>query len=47
MNANSFWQAFLQTGDPDIYLLYNWAKKMEDVHVFDDSGVGAAGNDLQ
>lgn len=47
MNANAFWQMFLDTGAPEMYLLYNKARKMEDVHVSDDSRPCPAGNGLQ
>lgn len=47
MNAQNFWQMFLDTGSPEIYLLYSRAKKMEDLHVLDDQGLGFAGNELQ
>lgn len=47
MNAQEYWQFFLETGAPEIYLLYNNARKMENTHVFDDSGPGASGHGLQ
>lgn len=47
MNANNFWQVFLDTGSPEIYLLYSKAKKMEDLHVLDDQGLDPAGYKLQ
>ena len=47
MNAQGLWQLFLDTGAPEYYLLYNKAKMMEETHVFDDPGPGAAGNGLQ
>lgn len=47
MNAHSFWQLFLETGAPEMYLLYNKARKMEEIHVFDDSGLGSSGDSLQ
>lgn len=43
MNAADYWQMFLETGAPELYLLYNNAKKMENTHVFDGSGTGSAG----
>ena len=46
MNAGGYWQLFLETGAPEMYLLYNEAKKLEDIHVFDDPGSGAAGHSL-
>lgn len=47
MNAQSYWQLFIETGAPEMYLLYNKARKAEDTHVFDHSGTGASGNSLQ
>ena len=46
MNSQNFWQMFLETGAPELYLLYNKAKKMEDIHVFNDSGIGVTGHKL-
>ena len=47
MNAQDYWQMFLDTGAPEIYLLYNNARKMENSHVLDDSRPGASGHSLQ
>ena len=47
MNAQNYWQIFLETGAPEMYLLYNQARKMEEGHVLDDPGAGAAGHSLQ
>lgn len=47
MNSQFCWQLFLDTGAPEAYLLYNKAKKMEDMHVPDDQGTGIACNLLQ
>ena len=47
MQSHDYWQIFLETGAPELYLLYNSAKKMESTHVFDDQRPGSAGNELQ
>lgn len=47
MNAENFWQLFLETGAPEVYMLYNKARRMENSHVFDDSGIGPSGHRLQ
>ena len=47
MNAQQLWQTFLETGSPEVYLLYNQAKRVEQNHVFDSSGAGPAGHSLQ
>ena len=47
MNAQNFWQLFLETGAPELYMMYHQAKRMESSHVPDDPGTGAAGHGLQ
>ena len=47
MNAQDFWNIFLETGAPEVYLLYTKALKMEEKHVFDDTGIGSSGHGLQ
>lgn len=38
MNAEDYWNVFLETGAPEAYLLYSAAAKTEGKHVSDDSG---------
>ena len=47
MNAASYWDLFLDTGAPEMYLLYQKALKMEENHVPDDSGHCSSGHGLQ
>ena len=47
MDAQNLWQMFLETGAPELYLLYNKARKLEELHVLDNTGTGASGHDLQ
>ena len=47
MNAAEYWKIFMETGAPEAYVMYNQAKRMENTHVFDDQGFGAAGHGLQ
>lgn len=47
MNALAYWNMFLETGAPEMYLMYKQAQKMEDTDVFDRSWAGASGNGLQ
>lgn len=47
MNAPELWQLFLETGAPEIYMLYTKASKTEGIHVPDNTGSGAAGDGLQ
>ena len=47
MKSENFWQVFLDTGSPEMYLLYSKAKKMEGLHVLDDQGFDFEGHKLQ
>lgn len=47
MNAAQLWQTFLETGSPEVYLLYNQARRIDEIHVLDSSRSGASGNGLQ
>ena len=47
MTSQDYWQMFMETGAPELYLLYNNARKMENTHVSDNSGLGAEGHGLQ
>ena len=47
MNSQEYWKAFLDSGIPEYYLLYNKYKKMEEDHVFDNQGTGNSGLPLQ
>ena len=47
MDAQEYWKLFLDTGAPEMYLLYNNARRMEKFHVFDNTGPGTAGHTLQ
>lgn len=46
MNAQSYWRLFLETGAPEVYLMYNKAKKAETADVSDDQGIGSSGVSL-
>lgn len=46
MNATDYWQLFLETGAPEMYLLYR-KNQTEETHVFDDSGHRSQGHGLQ
>ena len=41
MDSKMYWQLFLETGAPEMYLLYNQAKKTEETHVLDNTWFGA------
>ena len=47
MDSQNLWQLFIETGAPEMYLLYNKARKMEESYVLDDTGIGTSGNRLQ
>lgn len=47
MESKQIWQLFMETGAPEIYLLYQKARRMEGVHVFEGSGTGASDHTLQ
>ena len=47
MRATDYWNMFLETGAPEMYLLYTRALKMEAANVSDHEGAGAAGHGLQ
>lgn len=47
MKSENLWQAFLDTGAPELYLLYAEAKKAEETDVFKSSGVGITCDQLQ
>lgn len=47
MNATNYWELFMETGAPEMYLLYQQARKSEENHVSDHSGHRAAGYGLQ
>ncbi len=47
MYAEDYWNLFVDTGAPEMYLLYQNARKMEILHVPDDTGACAQGHGLQ
>ncbi|MBQ7415627.1 MAG: hypothetical protein IJW14_01155 [Oscillospiraceae bacterium] len=47
MDSKNYWQLFLETGAPELYLMYSNALKMEETHVPERSGAGAEGHGLQ
>ena len=47
MNSRNYWQLFMETGAPEMYLLYQQARKSEDDYVLDDTGHCPAGHRLQ
>ncbi len=47
MHSEAIWQMFIETGAPEIYMLYNKVRRMEESYVSDSSGVGTSGNPIQ
>ena len=47
MNAGEYWQVFLETGAPEVFLLYQKAKRTEETDVLEGAGPGSAGDGLQ
>ena len=47
MNAQDYWNIFLETGAPEAYLLYNKVRKMEETDVSDDARLGSSSLGLQ
>ncbi len=47
MDSKDYWQMFMETGAPELYLLYQNARKMEINHVLEDRGTGSPGYSLQ
>ena len=44
METKDYWQLFIETGAPEMYLLYARQQKLEATHVFDGPGNCAQGN---
>ena len=47
MKSRELWQAFLDTGAPELYLLYSKARGAEADYVFNHSGTCATSHQLQ
>lgn len=47
MDAKDYWNLFVETGAPEMYLLYSNALKLEEGYVPERSGSGPAGHGLQ
>lgn len=46
MTSQDYWKIFLETGAPELYLMYNNARKMENTNVFNNTGSGDQGHSL-
>ena len=47
MDAQQFWQLFMDTGAPEMYMLYQKARRMEEPDVFEGTGSCASDHTLQ
>ena len=47
MDVKAAWQMFVETGAPEMYLLYTQARKTEKPYVFEDSRPGPASYEIQ
>lgn len=43
MNSGELWKLFVETGAPELYLIYSNARKMESINALNDSGPCIAG----
>ena len=46
MRSQDYWQIFLETGAPEMYLLYNSVRKMENRNVLENTGTGTESNSV-
>ncbi len=46
MDSQSYWDLFMETGAPELYMLYR-AQKMEEIHVRENKGTGTSSSGLQ
>lgn len=47
MDSQTIWQMFLDTGAPEMYLLYNKARKMEASNVLDNTRTCVKSHSIQ
>ena len=46
MQSQEYWKLFLETGIPEVYLMFNSTRKMEKENAYNNSGVGTSGHPL-
>ena len=46
MDSKFFWEVFLETGAPELYVCYQEAKRSEEAYVSDSAGTGPACNTI-
>ena len=47
MCSVDYWRLFMETGAPELYLMYSKAKQMEEIDVSVSTGAGSEGFTLQ
>ncbi len=47
MDAKNYWDLFIETGAPEMYLLYTEARRVDINHVFNSQRTGASDCELQ
>lgn len=47
MNAKDYWNLFMETGAPEVYVSYCKQRKLEEDYVSDHLRTGASGNRVQ
>ena len=47
MDAREYWQLFLETGAPEVYMMYTKALKTEEIHVPEHLSAGPESQRLQ
>ena len=46
MDSKFFWEVFLETGAPEMYVYYQEAKRSEEAYVSDSAGLSATRNTI-
>lgn len=47
MKAEDYLNLFMETGAPEMYLMYHHVRRLENRNVPDNQGIGASDNSLQ
>ena len=47
MDAKNYWRLFMETGAPEMYLMYTQMRRQEANDVFENPGPGCSGHSVQ
>ena len=47
MDAAEYWKLFMETGRPEVYVMYTQSLRAEEAYVPENPGAGTAGQRLQ